>query len=106
MGLTPSPPAVGAMREEESLDTASSGAEEVNAPDTLGKAPLHHASYFGHRAVGRLLLNHKARLDDTDSDGWRASHLAAMAGHGEVISELLGGSPDHPGEATTSTSSA
>ena len=46
-------------------------------------------SYFGHEAILRLLLGHKADVKIKDNRGWTALHWAAENGHKAVVRLLL-----------------
>ena len=46
----------------------------MNAQTPGGVAPLHRAAYCGHTEVVQLLLQHKANVMVTDSDGRTPLH--------------------------------
>jgi ankyrin repeat protein len=51
--------------------------------------PLYHAAKNGYDDIAYLLVNHGADLNEWDSDGYRALHVAAMHNHSKVVGVLL-----------------
>jgi ankyrin repeat protein len=58
-------------------------------PDDKGYRPLSLASYRGHKAVVKLLLEKGAAVDAPDKDGRTPLHWALWSGHVEVVKLLL-----------------
>ncbi|XP_001978797.3 tankyrase [Drosophila erecta] len=50
-----------------------------------GRTPLHLAFYYGHQPSARILLNKKARLEATDSNGMTPAHCAVDADQLEMV---------------------
>ena len=86
--------------------------DDVNARDQFSAAPLHLASFFGHKDVVSLLLAHKADVfamtvsakvalqiqrganvdaKEQQEHGFLPHHLAKSCGHVGVVAELLKG---------------
>ncbi|KAJ4296714.1 Glycerophosphocholine phosphodiesterase [Kalmusia sp. IMI 367209] len=62
---------------------------EIDVPEkTFGWTPLFIACVDGHSSMVRLLIEHGAKLDRTDNDGWTAREHAALRGHMHIIEEL------------------
>nr|NP_001097672.1 flippy [Drosophila melanogaster]ABW08588.1 flippy [Drosophila melanogaster] len=54
-----------------------------------GRTPLHLAFYYGHLPSARILLNKKARLEATDSNGMTPAHCAVDANQLEIVKFAL-----------------
>lgn len=68
---------------------AGAGAK-VDAVDTWGRTPLHHAAEHGHRGVVVFLLLKGANASKaTASHGYTPLHLAAKGNHAGVIEDLV-----------------
>ncbi|ENN77089.1 hypothetical protein YQE_06424, partial [Dendroctonus ponderosae] len=64
----------------------------VNVRDNAGWLPLHEAAVHGHIEIVRLLLDHKASINDrgaSECNGITPLHDAASNGHLEIIELLL-----------------
>jgi ankyrin repeat protein len=63
----------------------------ANTKDEKGVTPLMMASYQGHLAAVRKLLEvvGDEGLEHKDEDGWTALHYAATGGHADVVAFLL-----------------
>jgi uncharacterized protein len=61
---------------------------DVNAKDSLGRAPLSYASRLGEFTIVQLLLNAGAEIDVQDNDAFTPLMRAVQGGH-PVIVELL-----------------
>ena len=62
------------------------------APDPRGghyRTPLHAASAKGFLKIAQLLLEHGARVNYKDRDGWKPLHWASSKGHLELCRLLL-----------------
>ncbi|MGH0139409.1 UNVERIFIED_CONTAM: hypothetical protein FKN15_069295 [Acipenser sinensis] len=59
---------------------------DLNAQDENGTSLLHIAAANGYQSTAELLLEHKARVEVRDSDGWSPLHAASCWGQ---IVELL-----------------
>jgi ankyrin repeat protein len=53
-----------------------------------GPIPLFTAASNGHVGVVRELLEHGAKVEISDKDGWTSLYTAASNGHLEVVREL------------------
>ncbi|KAJ3574991.1 hypothetical protein NP233_g1397 [Leucocoprinus birnbaumii] len=75
------------------VDTlASQNQYDVDAPDHLGRRPVHLAAERGFGRVVLALANHHANLDQPDSSGKRPIHLAVKEGRrGVVVALFLAG---------------
>lgn len=60
------------------------------ATDHLGLNAMQYAGREGHRNVCKVLLDYGIGANAKDSDDWSALHLAASAGHADVVSFLMG----------------
>lgn len=54
-----------------------------------GSRPLHLATEFGCEDIVSLLLEHGAKPDESDSEGWRPLHHAAFCGLPDLVESLL-----------------
>ncbi|XP_030749323.1 tonsoku-like protein isoform X2 [Sitophilus oryzae] len=64
----------------------------VNVRDNAGWLPLHEAALHGHLDIVRLLLDHKAAINDrggAECNGMTPLHDAAGNGHLEVVKLML-----------------
>lgn len=68
---------------------------EIRWPHS-GSRPLHLALEFGHNDVANMLISGGAKLDESDSRGWRPLHTAAWSCRPEMVELLLqkGVTPD------------
>ncbi|KAJ8279915.1 hypothetical protein COCON_G00069810 [Conger conger] len=64
-----------------------SGAD-LNAQDQQGATLLHIAAANGYQAVGELLLEQRAQVEQKDSDGWTPLHAASCWAQIQMV-ELL-----------------
>lgn len=63
---------------------------DVNNPGRNNIPPLSYASEDGHFEVAKLLLQHGARVNETDTKyGWSPLLDAAVAGHVDVVKLLM-----------------
>eukprot|EP00038_Savillea_parva_P030329 m.77084 g.77084 ORF g.77084 m.77084 type:complete len:1322 (+) comp9113_c0_seq1:214-4179(+) len=89
-GLTPL--MMAAQHENVSLDIVEALLEagaSVHVKDHREQTALYKAAMSNNADTVRLLLRHRAKVDDTTSDGWTPLHVAASKGHTEVIGILL-----------------
>ena len=56
----------------------------------IGVRPLHLALEFGHDEVASMLVSAGAKVDESDSRGWRPLHHAAFACRAAMVDLLLG----------------
>jgi hypothetical protein len=68
------------------LDT---GKAEVDSKDLRYRTPLSWPAENGHEGVVQLLLEHKANIEQKNSHGVRALHIAALEGHDKIVQLLL-----------------
>ncbi len=61
----------------------------VNARDSQGKCPIHHAAAAGHDKVVELFVHNGATVDVTDDEGWSPLHHAAQSGSLNSVRALL-----------------
>ncbi|KAF6207665.1 hypothetical protein GE061_016112 [Apolygus lucorum] len=87
-------------RVQEILTIARQGEEVVDinckgkSKSNLGWTPLHLASYFGHREVVQLLLDHDVDINAVNDVGDTALHKAAFIGREDLVILLLGRNAD------------
>lgn len=65
---------------------------DVNAPDALGRTPLHFAAVNGHLEVVKALISHSRQavsLNSRDANGNTPLHLAVTSNHVPVVLILL-----------------
>jgi ankyrin repeat protein len=62
---------------------------ELEAPDLLGRTPLHHACKIGMTKAVLMLLRAGAKTDAQARDGTMPLHLAAINGHSDAVAALL-----------------
>ncbi|BES91885.1 Ankyrin repeat [Nesidiocoris tenuis] len=60
----------------------------------LGWTPLHLATYFGHREVVEILLEHNVDINAVNDAGDTALHKAAFIGREDLVILLLGRNAD------------
>ena len=58
---------------------------DVNVKDIYGTTPLHLSCRIGRCRQVRRLLEAGARVDDMNNDGWTGMHIAAEAGHEDIV---------------------
>jgi ankyrin repeat protein len=71
-----------------------SGKYEIDSRDPRGRSPLWWASFKGHRAVMKLLLNVNIDVDNRDLNNETPLHVAAEQGHASAVQLLLGAGAD------------
>ena len=59
----------------------------ANSRNCYDRSPLDNAP---SRGIAELLLDHGAKINDRDWDGWTALHWAAVRHHADVVTLLLG----------------
>jgi ankyrin repeat protein len=60
--------------------------EVIMEPDKNGHTALHHASYKGHKAIVKLLLDKAPQLiNATDNNGYTALHFAEQQEFKEIV---------------------
>uniref|UniRef100_A0A146KXB4 Oxysterol-binding protein n=3 Tax=Lygus hesperus TaxID=30085 RepID=A0A146KXB4_LYGHE len=79
-----------ARQEDEVVDINCKGKAKSN----LGWTPLHLASYFGHREVVQLLLDHDVDINAVNDVGDTALHKAAFIGREDLVILLLARNAD------------
>ncbi len=68
--------------------------EWVNLKDQRGSTPLILAAYYDDREIVKLLLDHGARVDETDGTGNTALMGVAFKGYEEMAKLLIAGGAD------------
>ncbi len=61
----------------------------IQARDSAGKTPLHHAALRGRKNVVKLLLAKGVALNSKDNNGYTALYTAAGCGHLEIVKLLI-----------------
>ena len=67
------------------LSVSENDPENPNAPDTVGRTPIHKAARNGHLDVIEFLYPFLTENQIQDDNGWTPSHYAAMNGHFDVV---------------------
>ena len=62
---------------------------QLEAKNSNGSTPLHHAAAKGHAEIVRLLCDRGADVEARSDSGRRVLHLAAWKGHISVVKELI-----------------
>ena len=81
----------------------SEGADVNGKTDIQNDTPLHAAVENNHLSTVRLLVNHRAALDQMQSYEWTPLYIAVDKGHMSIVDFLLdrGATPDGIGEDST-----
>jgi ankyrin repeat protein len=66
---------------------------DINARSTMMRTPLHQAALKSQYGAVVTLINHDADINPIDDDGNTPLHLAAMHGHLNLVSFLVGKFP-------------
>ncbi len=74
---------------ESALDATLSGGADVNEPDPMGYAPIHHAVIRGDRRLLEVVLAHGAKVDLLNGKKESALFLAAALGKVDCLYLLL-----------------
>ncbi|KAJ3555501.1 hypothetical protein NP233_g12194 [Leucocoprinus birnbaumii] len=61
----------------------------IDATDSHGKQPIHHAAHWGHACVVELLASKGANIEAQDRKKWTPMHHAASKGHAVVVEYLI-----------------
>ncbi|CAD5209581.1 unnamed protein product [Bursaphelenchus xylophilus] len=69
--------------------SALCGEEEVNAPNELGRTPLHEVAQFGDEAMLRILWKMNADVKLFDHEEKTPLHVAAENGRTEIVEALI-----------------
>ncbi|MCX5636959.1 MAG: ankyrin repeat domain-containing protein, partial [Planctomycetota bacterium] len=75
------------------------GDVDVNKLDNLFSAPLMYAAYLGNSEILQLLINHGAKVNQTNQQGLTSLHLAAFSGQVDIAKQLLQAGADPSIEA-------
>ena len=62
---------------------------QLEAKNSNGSTPLHHAAAKGHVEIVRLLCDRGADVEARSDNGYRPLHVAAWKGHISVVKELI-----------------
>lgn len=65
------------------------GKININFFDKEGQTALHHSVQDGNLELVKLLVKFGADIKLANRDGWSAFHIAAFAGHQDIILYLL-----------------
>ena len=87
--LTAAPPSAEAEEVRAIQALIKDSPDLLNAPDSNGYTPLHHAAQAGQPVVAEFLLAHGANVETTTNDGLTPLHLAASHGHRSMVKLLL-----------------
>ncbi|KAH0543171.1 hypothetical protein FGG08_002516 [Glutinoglossum americanum] len=93
---TPQPPAqispilISAVKKKDTslVQDLVDGGVDLEARDSSGWTPLHHAAHYGNRAILGILLSEKSDVNAPDNAGLTPLHIAAMQGK-ESVGGLL-----------------